>query len=126
METLKNFDTQFSECLSAENSGIQAPPLSSVLAARNRVIARKLELEIKPSLFESLFFFIQIHLKTYPLGVTVLLIFSGFFYLNEPNYNYSAGSNNVLDQNLLSLHTTTISVSSSTLLTSIPTLIIRN
>lgn len=126
METNKNFDTQFSECLSVENSGIQTPPLSLVWNARNKVVARKVELQSKPTYIESILFFMQIHLKTYPLGITALLICSGFFYFNEPNYSYSVGSEKELNQNLLSIHNTTVSVSSSTLLTSIPTLIIRN
>ena len=126
METQKQFDKQFSECLSAENSGIQAPPLALMWEARNKVAARKQELMIKPSMLESFLFFIRLHLRTYPLGVTVLLICSGFFYLTEPKYSYGSGVENGGDQNLLSLHTTTVSVTSSTLLTSIPTLVIRN
>lgn len=126
METQNNFDTRFSECLSAEHSGIPTPPPALVWAARNKVAARKLELQVKPTFLDSILFFIQLHLKTYPLGVTVLLICSGFFYLNEPNYSNTTGSENGLDPQMLSMHNTTISVSSSTLLSSIPTLVIRN
>lgn len=126
METQKHFDKQFSECLSAENSGIQAPPLALMWEARNKVAARKQELMIKPSMLESFVFFIRLHLRSYPLGVSLLLISSGFFYLNEPKYSSVGGSEYSGDQNLISLHTTTISVTSSTLLTSIPTLVIRN
>jgi len=71
--------------------------------------------------------FFTTEVRMYHLGISMLLMFFSFFYcqrINESSINTSSLSHYSEDAFALTNHT--ISVTSSTMLTSIPTLVIRN
>lgn len=102
---------------------MEAPPLSRMTAARNTVMARKKTIKQK-SIFSLRFLtFLSPNLKFYPLGISMLMIALGAIYMTETHY--SAGTVPGFSDNncsTLSVKSSTVSVNSSTMLTSIPTL----
>ena len=64
--------------------------------------------------------------RLYPVGFAVMIVSAGFYSVHESRYStVTSGALGELG-NGLSIANNTISVNSSTMLTSIPTLIIRN
>lgn len=118
-------DQLLKSAMSANESGIAAPETWLVDEARRKVMARKNTAKQLPAFLEQLFSFFTRELRFYHVGLSILLVSGGVFYMNEPNYGTSdpAGS---LYSDQLSAKNNTISVTSSTMLTSIPTLVIRN
>jgi hypothetical protein len=111
--------------MSVNKAGIDAPDPSLVFEARKKIQARRrTTFELHDFITLVLNFFRQ-ELRVYHLGLTILVIFVGMFYVNEPNYN-SGTTSGIHYDDALSIKNSTVSVNSSTMLTSIPTLVIRN
>ena len=110
--------------MSPDHANISVPGLSHVSLARETIMARKQNTGKKPLLRSLVFSLLHFDLKFYHLGISVLLIMIGTFYISESNYNANGSpvfSNH--NYNTLSIKSsTTISVNSSTMLASIPTL----
>lgn len=126
MDRQKELDNFLGEILSAEASDIESPNPALIFAARQRVMARKQVAEEKISFTERLLLFFKLDFKFYHVGLSLLFISAGIFYLNEPNYNANGSGSFIHYDESLSIKNTTISVNSSTMLTSIPTTVIRN
>lgn len=126
MDKQKELDNFLGEIMSAEASDIESPNPALLFAARQRVMARKKVTEEKISLLERLLLVFKVDFKFYHVGLSVLLISAGIFYLNEPNYSTNSAGSFIGYDESLSIKNTTISVNSSTMLTSIPTTVIRN
>jgi|GEM_PF-2924399 len=126
MDTRKDFRNFLSEMMSAEASDIESPNPALVFAARDRVLARKKVMKEHLNFFDKLLLFFRLDFKFYHVGLSLLIISAGFFYVNEPNYTSDNSSSFSSYSEALSITNTTISVNSSTMLTSIPTLVIRN
>jgi hypothetical protein len=124
METKKEFEKLLSETLSTEE--IKVPDVAFMYEARSRVLARKKKDVEHPRWIDMVFSFFNKELKLYHLGVSALLISGGAFYLNEPGYSNAGDAGLMGYHQEMSINNSTISVNSSTMLTSIPTLIIRN
>ncbi len=126
MDRNKEFEKFLGEMMSAEATDIESPHISLVNEARERIFVRKKSVPEEPIFLERLLTFFRLDFKFYHLGLSLLLISAGIFYVNEPNYNTNDSSAFVQYNEALSINNTTISVNSSTMLTSIPTLVIRN
>lgn len=126
MNTPTPFETLLKDHFSPESSGIETPDLLMVFEARQKVLSRKTPARKSEDLFRMLMSFFQLELRFYHVGLSLLLISGGIFYLNEPNYNHHVHSGLSAYNDVLSINHTTVSVNSSTMLTSIPTLVIRN
>lgn len=102
---------------------LNEPGADLVAEARSRVMARRKKAEKTGGLFGSLLMLMRYHLKFYQVGFSVLLTCICLFYSIEMNVESRAGHDlSNYNNNALSIRNTTISVNSSTLLTSIPTL----
>lgn len=112
--------------MSPYGADMDMPDPSLVYNARAIVQARKKTAAERPGLLSMLAAFFKLELRFYHVGLTVLLISAGIFYVNEPNYNSADAAGLVHYNDVLSIQHTTVSVNSSTMLTSIPTLVIRN
>ncbi|PBQ33297.1 hypothetical protein CNR22_16450 [Sphingobacteriaceae bacterium] len=126
MDRKKELDNFLGEILSVEASEIESPNPALIFAARERVLARKKVETANTSFLERFLLFFKLDFKFYHVGLSLLLISAGIFYLNEPNYTSNSAGNFISYDESLSIKNTTISVNSSTMLTSIPTLVIRN
>lgn len=126
MEKNKDFEKLLGEILSPDASDIESPHPSLVYNAREKVLARKKVVREPVFSFSSLIQFFKLEFRFYHVGLSVLFISIGLFYVNEPNYSDPGSSGFSQYNNSLSIKNTTISVNSSTMLTSIPTLVIRN
>ncbi|WP_317900226.1 hypothetical protein [Aurantibacillus circumpalustris] len=126
MDRNKDLDKYLGELMSVEALDMVACDISLVLAARKKVAARKKTIRVEISFIDQLTGFFRFDLKFYHVGVSVLLISAGLFYVNEPNYNSSVNAGFMEYKDALSITNTTISVNSTTMLTSIPTMVIRN
>lgn len=124
METKKEFEKLLSEGMCVED--IRVPDVAFMYDARARVLAKRKNSTARPGLLEMLLHFFGKELRLYHLGVSALLVSAGIFYLNEPNYAGGGDAELIGFRQEMSIHNTTISVNSSTMLTSIPTLVIRN
>jgi hypothetical protein len=122
MNTTKHFEKILRGAMSTEELEMETPDLSLVQNARRMVEARKKPTIEKQDFFSNLLAFFKLELKFYHVGVSVLLVSGALFYMNEPNYGSANVSVLSHDDGILSLKNTTISVNSSTMLTSIPTL----
>lgn len=118
----KQMDAFIKKAMDTEAMNMTVPGPELVSAARHRVISRK-KVQPKESNWLGLFAFVRHHLKFYQVGVSVLVTCLCLFYSIEINVQ-SRGGHNMGNYNVsaLSIKNTTISVNSSTLLTSIPTL----
>ncbi len=127
MENNKAFEKLIRDSMSIDALEIKEPELSLVEEARKKILLRKKTQQKETRSFNWLIEVIQAKLKLYQVGVSVLLTFICFAYSldtveNKSNVSVSGNYNN----EMITAKNTTISVNSSTLLTSIPTLIIRN
>ena len=126
MDRANDFEKFLTERMSVEATDIQSPHSFLAFEARERVLARKKITSEQPGFLEKCIHFFRLDFKFYHVGLSLLLISAGVFYVNEPNYtNNDSSAFNHYDE-ALSIKNTTISVNSSTMLTSIPTLVIRN
>jgi hypothetical protein len=125
MEKNREFEELLYRAMSPEE--FSAPGIGLVNGARKKVLARKKETqEESVKLLDRIIRYFNLQLRFYHLGVSVLLLFAGFFYFNDRDYSRADTSGLMEYHADLSIHNTTVSVTSSTMLTSIPTLIIRN
>lgn len=127
MENKNELEKLFRETMSVDELIISDPDISLVSEARKKILLRKQPLKkarAKFSFFDQLF---SSKLKFYQVGFSVLLTCICLVYSLEMNHNSKNGEEFTSFSNtVLASNTPTISVNSSTLLTSIPTLIIRN
>jgi len=126
MDRTKDFEKFLTEMMSAEATDIQSPHASLVYGARETILARKKIINEQPGFPERFINFFRLDFKFYHVGLSLLLISAGIFYVSEPNYTTNDASGFIHYDEALSIKNTTISVNSSTMLTSIPTLVIRN
>ncbi len=126
MNTHTHFEELLKESLSHDTAGIAAPDPLLVFEARQKVLSRKKEARSPRHLMQNILQFFTLELRFYHVGLSLLLISAGFFYVNEPNYSGHVNSELSAYHDALSTANSTISVNSSTMLTSIPTLVIRN
>jgi hypothetical protein len=125
MEKNKEFEEFLYRTMSPEE--FSAPDIELVKEARKKVLARrKASQEESVKLLDKLIGYFNLQLRFYHLGISVLLVFAGFFYFNDRDYSRTDGSGLMEYHADLSINNTTVSVTSSTMLTSIPTLVIRN
>ncbi len=123
METNPNIHDLLASRMDWRKSESEAPGLDHVQNARNAVMARKKTAVEKRSFIQGFVTFLNFDLKFYHLGISVLLLMVGSFYISETSYG-TAGGAAFSEQNIttLSIKGSTVSVNSSTMLTSIPTL----
>ena len=119
-----DLDLQFRKTLSIENLEFQVPPLSQ--KARKLVLRRQISVNAPINLIGMIVSFFNLQVKFYHLGLTVLLFSAGLFYYNENAYHHSQHSDSLDAGSGLSITNGTISVTSSTMLASIPTFVVRN
>jgi len=123
MEHNKNIHQLLAGRMAVEEADIETPDLSHVMQARNAVMARKKAVTEKKSFFAGIFSFFNPDLKFYHLGISVLMIVFSTVYITETHYSNGNGAGfSDHSYNTLSIKSSTISVNSSTMLTSIPTL----
>jgi hypothetical protein len=127
MENKNELEKLFRETMSVDELIISDPDIALVSEARKKILMRKQPLKkerTKFSFFDQLF---SSKLKFYRVGFSILLTCICLVYSLEINHNSkNGGVFNDFSTTVLASNTPTISVNSSTLLTSIPTLIIRN
>jgi hypothetical protein len=125
--------------LSVDNLGLKTPDISLVKEAREKIKLRKKQIPGKESFYNLIFNFFHFQLKPYQAGIAALLIIAGVFYFtntetgkNESSLvsqnattNYSISSSTVL-ASLTQYTNNKTAASSSTVLTSIITFVVRN
>jgi hypothetical protein len=117
------FDTFMKEHLSMQCS---SPDRLIVFEARQTVITRGKK-RVASHFFQSVTSFLNTEVRMYHLGISTLLLFISFLYCQSINESSMAsGSFTPISEDAFALTNHTISVTSSTMLTSIPTLVIRN
>lgn len=126
MESYQDAENIWKDAMSAEHADIPMPPYSLVQPARAKIMLRKVTELNKPGFFEQLAAFLRFHVRVYHLGLSLLLICTGFLYISQPDYTMGDQAGLGQYKEALSITNTTISVNSTTMLTSIPTLVIRN
>lgn len=127
MKTKREVDDLLNEHLSATAIEFEAPALSAMNEARFLIAARKKTTEKKENIFVYWWRLLMPDLKLYPIGMSLLIICACTIYFNDSSYSSATVHGMALNnENALSIKNTTISVTSSTMLTSIPTLVIRN
>lgn len=127
MENKNDLEKLFRQSMSLNALNINEPDISLVNEARKKILMRKQTVKKERTIFSffELFFFSK--LKFYQVGFSVLLTCICLIYSLELNRTRkSDGEFSSFSASVLASNTPTISVNSSTLLTSIPTLIIRN
>lgn len=127
MENNNELDKFLSNKMSVDNLGVEAPDLSKMEEARKKILLRKKTVKEEKRFFFWMTEVIQSKLKFYQLGVSILLTCICLIYSLE--INESTKKQNGIENystSMVASKNPTISVNSSTLLTSIPTLIIRN
>lgn len=111
------------KAMDPDRMGLEEPSPDLVRFAREKVMARKKAPEKKSRFFDLLFVFLNRQLKLYQVGFSVLVTGVCLFYSIEINVESRNSSGFINDNpNTLSIKNTTLTVNSSTLLTSIPTL----
>jgi hypothetical protein len=122
MENNKNIHDLLANSMDWRNSEVEAPGLEHVVSARNAVMARKKTVGEKKNFLAGMLDFLNFDLKFYHIGLTVVLLMVGSFYISETSYTPGGACFSEQNLNTLSIKSSTISVNSSTMLTSIPTL----
>lgn len=134
-----NLDNFLKNKLSADNLGLETPDISLVNEAREKIKLRKKQAPEKEGIYALIFNFFHFQLKPYQAGIAALLIIAGVFYFtntetgkNESSLvsqnattNYSISSSTVL-ASLTQYTNNKTATSSSTVLTSIITFVVRN
>jgi hypothetical protein len=126
MERNKDLEKLLGEMLSPDTADIESPHASLVYTAREKILARKKVVREPVFSFSRIIEFFKLEFRFYHVGLSVLLISIGMFYVNDSNYSSQNSPGFSQYNDALSIKNTTISVNSSTMLTSIPTLVIRN
>ncbi len=117
-----NIEHLIKRAMAEDLAGIDEPLPALVTAARQKVVARKKQPAAGLHLFEQLMAFV-IRLKFYQLGFSVLVISLCLFCTIDMNLHSTRQHGFSADHpGALSIKDNTVSVNSSTLLTSIPTL----
>lgn len=125
--------------LSIDDLEMETPDISLVNEAREKIKARKKHHQRKESFYDMVFNFIHSQLKPYQAGMAALLIAAGVFYFinkecekttgslvsQNAATNYSISSSTVL-ASLTQYTNNKTATSSSTVLTSIITFVVRN
>lgn len=120
-------EKRIEEMMSPEATDIQSPDLGYMYKARAAVMARrKPEAAERAGFVDKLILFFKLDFKFYHVGLSVLLVSAGIFYVTGPDYSAGNSAGFMEYHEALSIKNTTISVNSSTMLTSIPTTVIRN
>ena len=127
MKTKRDVDDMLYHHLSANAIEFEAPSLSAMNEARFLIAARKKTDEKKENIFIYLWQLLIPDLKLYRIGMSVLIICAFTIYFKDTRYSSASASDLIVNnQNGLAIKNSTISVTSATMLTSIPTLVIRN
>ena len=127
MENNNELNKFLSNKMSIDNLEFEAPDISKMEEARQKILLRKKPVKEEKELFLWLANMIKPRLKFYQLGVSVLL--TGICLIYSLEIDENTKNNNGFEgytTDMVASKSPTISVNSSTLLTSIPTLIIRN
>lgn len=125
--------------LSVDDLNLETPDISLVNEAREKIKLRKKQNIGKESFYDVIFNFFHFQVKPYQAGIAALLIIAGVFYFtntetgkNESSLvsqnattNYSISSSTVL-ASLTQYTNNKTATSSSTVLTSIMTFVVRN
>jgi hypothetical protein len=127
MENKNDLEKLFRQSMSLNELNINEPDISLVNEARKRILLRKQLVKKERTIFSFFELVFLSKLKFYQVGFSVLLTCICLIYSLELNRTRkSDGEFSSFSASVLASNTPTISVNSSTLLTSIPTLIIRN
>ena len=121
------FNNYIKEHLLHESSSLPCPDPLLVFEARQTVINRGKKRAAGQHWAQGILAFLTTEVRMYHLGISMLLVFFSFFYFqgfNQATHSNSSFAHYSEDAFALTNHT--ISVTSSTMLTSIPTLVIRN
>ena len=123
----KEFENRIRSNMALEAMELNEPGISLVEDARKKILLRKKPVKAEKHFLHWLFMIFQSKLKFYQVGFSVLLTTICLIYSLEINNNTGSNRSIGADTNeMVAANNPTISVNSSTLLTSIPTLIIRN
>ena len=119
----REIENLFSQLMSPDHSEMQAPDPLLVFEARQAVLSRRKRVSLWPARFASIVGPLFATLRMQHLGVAVLLLTSGLLYVTELTDSPNTDQSSAYDgSSLITASNTTISVISSTMLTSIPTL----
>ena len=119
----KDMDHLIKKAMALEGMGLDAPAPELVMAARQKVMARKRSPEKAAGWLDGLFVFLRHQFRFYQVGFSVLITCICLFYSIEMNMESRNGHDlSNYSSNALSIRSNTVSVNSSTILTSIPTL----
>jgi hypothetical protein len=121
----EEFDQMLKDFMSIENSELELSPLQNMDLMRRRVASRKQRSMTANRWKRFLQNLINIRIEQYQVGFSMLIISAGLFWFAE-NPNPSSSISDLGSASTYTLVTNTVCVSSSTMLTSIPTLVIRN
>ncbi len=125
--------------LSIDDLNIETPDISLVNVAREKIKSRKKQVIEKEGFFNRVFHFFHFQLKPYQTGIAAVLIIAGIFYFintktgssdsvlvsQNATTNYSISTSTVL-ASLTQYTNNKTATSSSTVLTSIITFVVRN
>lgn len=134
-----NLENFLKNKLSVDDLNLDTPDISLVNEARSKIKLRKKQIPEKETFYELLFNFFPFQLRPYQAGLAAVLIMAGIFYLinsktgQDKNAlvsqnavgNYSISSSTVL-ASLTQYTNNKTATSSSTVLTSIITFVVRN
>ena len=119
----REIENLFSQMMSPEHSELETPDTLLVFEARQAVLNRRKRPSVWAARFLSIVNPVMGALRMQHLGVAVLLVTSGLLYVSEMSNEVSAADTSAYDSaSLITTTNNTISVISSTMLTSIPTL----
>lgn len=120
----ENLEEQLRQHLLYDVEQLSVPALS---AASRKLVQRRQRAQLP--LWENLCAFVNLlrgHFRVYQLGATVLILCCGFFLYNGHPNQQTSEALLFQDHTGLTIANNTICVNSSTMLTCIPTMVIRN
>lgn len=134
-----NLENFLKNKLSVDELNLETPDISLVNDAREKIKRRKKQVAEHESFYDRIFNFFHFQLKPYQAGIAALLIAAGIFYFinhetektggalvsQNATTNYSISSSTVL-ASLTQYTNNKTATSSSTVLTSIITFVVRN
>jgi hypothetical protein len=119
----REIENLFSQMMSPEHSDLEAPDTLLVFEARQAVLNRRKRPSLWPARFASVVGTVLSTLRLQHLGVAVVLVTTGLIYFSELNNSPNQDQTSAYDRtSIITATNNTISVISSTMLTSIPTL----
>jgi hypothetical protein len=123
METENKRDAMLTDHMDADSGRFTAPDLLLVFEARQAVMARAKPRARNRVQLNVLWSYFRGHVRSYHVGFAMLLFTAGFFYYDNNVLNGNRSSELMQQRDeIFSNRSSTISVISSTMLTSIPTL----